>query len=223
MSPFFYKVGKISGPFGGKIHLFARSRMLETEGFGVKHLTRTKGKTVLNVLAVFLGGQPFQNLHSTVLFIGKEGMSNVLHMYTNLVCTAGLEAALDKGAVRESLKDFVVGDGFLGGGVVLKVPNAIDGAVAGITSESAFHGSAVLLKGAPDKGIVGSAGGVVEELYGQIGLGFGRFGQKEQTAGIFIYSVNKAYVGIVDIESRIILQVVSHGIEQSAGIVAATG
>ena len=47
-----------------------------------------------------------------------------------------------------------------------------------------------------------------------------RLGDDKEAGGVFVNAVNKAYLGIVDVKSGIVLEMPGDGIDQSAGIVA---
>ena len=101
------------------MHSFSRSGVGEAQCLGVQYLSRTEGKAVLNVLLIFLCAQTFEHLHAAILLIGKEWVTDGLHMYAYLVCTPRLQATLHEGDIWEALQDSPMGDGLFGVGVLL--------------------------------------------------------------------------------------------------------
>ena len=195
--------------------------MGETERLGVEHLPRAKGETVVDILAVFLCAQTFQYLHAAVFLIGKERMSDGLHVHANLVGSSRLQTAFHERYVGESLQYTPVGDCLLGIGVLIEVVYPIYGTVARVAREGTRDGTALLGEGAPDKGIVGALGGVVEELLTKVRLRLGRLGDEQQPAGVLVNTVHQTYLGVVDVEVRLcLLEIVGKGVEQGVLVVA---
>lgn len=77
--------------------------MLESEGLGMEHLTRTKAEAVVDELAVFGCALPFEHLIATISCIGKEGMTYVAHVGTYLMGAPRFKHTLDKGRITETL------------------------------------------------------------------------------------------------------------------------
>lgn len=174
--------------------------MGKTERFGMQRLSRTEGEAVLYILAVFLSAESFEDFAATVFIIGEERMSDMLHVYAYLMGTSGLEPALDEGDIRELLEHSPVRDRLFRLRTVLEVPNAVDSAVSVIARQGSFNRSALLLERTPNECVIGAFGGMVEELTGEMGLRFGRLSNKEQTGGIFVYTMDETDVGIIDID-----------------------
>ena len=101
------------------MHSFSRSGVGEAQCLGMQDLSWTKGKAVLNILLIFLCAQTFEHLHAAILLIGKEWVTDGLHMYAYLVRAPRLQATLHEGDIRETLQHTPVGDGLFGVGVLL--------------------------------------------------------------------------------------------------------
>ena len=85
------------------MHSFSRSGVGKAQCFGVQDLSWTEGKAVLDVLFVFLCAQTFEHLHAAIFLIGKEWVTDGLHVYAYLVCTPCLQATLHEGDIWETL------------------------------------------------------------------------------------------------------------------------
>ena len=173
--------------------------MGKAERFGMQRLARTEGEAVLDILAVFLCAESFEDFAATVFIIGEERMSDMLHVYAYLMGTSGLEPALDEGDIRELLEHSPVRDRLFRLRTVLEVPYAVDSAVAVIARQGSFDCAALLLERTPDERVIGAFGGMVEELTGEVGLRFGRLSNKEQTGGVLVDTMDETDVGIIDI------------------------
>ena len=205
--------------------------MGEAQRAGVQCLARAQGKAVLDVLLVFLRAEAFEYLGSAVFVVAEEGMAYMLHVYANLVRSSGLEAAFNECDIREALEYAPMGNGFFCLGTVLEVPYAVEGAVLVVACESSFDGAAVLPESAPDEGVVGAFGRMVEELPCQMGLRFRRLGDEQQTRGVLVDTVDEADGRVVYVNFlifafshfRILLEVPGEGMEEGVFVVAVTG
>ena len=144
--------------------------MGEAERLGMQHLSWTEGEAVLDKLAVFLRTQSFEDFASAVFLIAEERVPYMLHMHAYLVCASCFQSALDERDIRELLEHSPVGDSLFGLRTFLEVPYAVDSAVAVIARQGSFNSSALLLERTPDERIIGSLGGMVEELLGEVRL-----------------------------------------------------
>lgn len=133
MTPFVDQIGHVLGPLAVEEEAFAGAGMGEAEGFGVKYLARTKGETILDILAVFLGTESFENLTTAVFLIAEKGMTDILHVYADLVGTSGLESALDKRDIWKTFEHTPVRDCFFGLRTLFDVPHFVDRAVTVVT------------------------------------------------------------------------------------------
>ena len=85
-----------------------------------------------------------------------------------------------------------------------------------VTPYIAFYASLILSGISPYQGIVSTGSGFIEELQPKTRLGFGGLGYHKQSAGIFINAVYQSHFRIINIKVRIVFQMPSHGIDQSA-------
>lgn len=89
--------------FGIEHHLFACTRMLESEGLGMEHLTRTEFETVVDELTVLGCALPLEYLVATISGIGKKRMTYVAHVGTYLMGASRLKYTFDEGSITETL------------------------------------------------------------------------------------------------------------------------
>ena len=106
-------------------------------------------------------------------------MTNALHVNANLMGASRLQTTFHECDIRVALQYTPVGDGFFGIGVLLKVPYPIYRAIACIARECARDGAFIFGKGSPDKGIVGTASGMLKKLLPQVGLRLGCLGYEQ--------------------------------------------
>ena len=76
-------------------------------------LTWANSETVLNELSVFRKCCSFKDLMATIALIVEEGVTNVFHMNTDLVCPTGLQTALDESDLAQSLEHRIMRDSML--------------------------------------------------------------------------------------------------------------
>ena len=77
--------------------------MLESEGLGMEHLTRTEFETVVDELTVLGCALSFKYLIATISGIGKERVSYVAHVGTYLMGAPRLKYTFDEGSITETL------------------------------------------------------------------------------------------------------------------------
>ena len=177
----FEPVGKVRGKRGSVVEGLVRDRVGEGQVVGVQCLPR--GSTTV--------GLGLRNgCGMRVSFLAAEGVADFGEVDPDLVSAAGLEAALEDGVVADALDGADVGDGVLGGGVVLPPRTAAAQAVAAVADEIAFDG---LLGGvAVDDGEVGAVDGVRLKHLRQRVFGGGRKGEDHQAAGVAVEAVDGA-------------------------------
>ena len=91
-------------------------------------------------------------------------------------------------------------DRFFGLRTVLEIPNPINSSVFIIASQRPFYGTAVLLERTPHQCVIGSFGSMIEELFGEMGFGFGCLRDEKQTRGVLIDAMDETYRGIIHVE-----------------------
>lgn len=208
VTPFIDEGRHVVRPCGIEEHSFAGTGMGKAEGLGMQYLPRTEGETVLDILAVLLRTKPFEDLTASVFLIGKKRMTDMLHVYTYLVGSSGLQTALNKGDVRELLQYPPMRDGLFGLRTLFEIPYAVDRTIPVIAGKRSFDRTALLFERTPDKGIVRTLCRVVEELFGEVGFGFRGLGNEQETGGVFVDTVNEADGRIVDIYRLRLFEVV---------------
>ena len=97
--PLFYEDLHILSQFAFEHHLLARFRMNEPEGFRLQGMARTYFEAVVDELFVFGEYRPFDDAVASVDVVVEKGMSDMLHMYADLVCAARLKPAFHKGHI----------------------------------------------------------------------------------------------------------------------------
>lgn len=219
MTPLVNQGTHVFGPYAIEEHAFAGAGVGEAKGFGVQYLSRAQGEAVVDILAVALGPQAFENLGATVFLIGEKRMPDGAHVYTNLVGSSGLQTTFDQRDIREPLQYTPMGDCLFGIGILFGVEDGIACSIAWVSIQCTNNRARLFVERTPDECIIGSFGGVLEELMCQMGFRFGRFCYEEQTTGVFVDTVNESDVGIVDIE-RTGLKIKLQRIEQGVLVVA---
>ena len=76
-------------------------------------MTGANLETIINELPVFVENGALYDLVAAVSIIVKEGVTDMLHMDANLVCSAGFQHALDERHIPEPFEDLVMGDSLL--------------------------------------------------------------------------------------------------------------
>ena len=165
----------------------------------MKHLTWTERKAVLDKLTVFLRAKPLEYLTTTVFIITKKRVPDMLHVYAYLVRATGLQLALHERHVRELLQHTPMRHGFFGLRTLLQIPHAVDRSVPIVPRQRTFHRTALLFERTPHQRVIRALGRVVEELLGEVRLRFRCLGDKQETGGVFVYTMYQTYFGIVDI------------------------
>ena len=94
--------------------------------------------------------------------------------------------------------------------------------VARVTSDVALNASVVFRKVPPDERHVAAMRIVVKELRAQFGFGFGRLGNDQQSAGVFVDAVHQSDARVVRVVSRQTAQMPSDSVDQRAVEVAHT-
>ena len=208
MTPFIDEGGHVVRPSGIEEHAFAGTGMREAERLGMQHLSRTEGETVLDILAVLLRAEPFEDLAASVFLVGKKRMTDMFHVNANLVGTTGLQTALNKGDVRKLLEYAPMRDGFFGLRTLLEIPHAVNRAIPVIAGKCPFDRTALLLERTPDEGVVRTLGRVVKELFGEVRFSFRGLGNEQETGGVFVDTVNETDGRVVDVYRLRLFEVV---------------
>ncbi len=97
--PFGDYCGHIFGEFAFKIHLLFCGGMNEAKLLCMQGMAGANGKTIVNKLLVFCEHGAFYNSVAAIKIIIKYGVTNELHVHTNLVGATGLKPALNKGYI----------------------------------------------------------------------------------------------------------------------------
>ena len=172
----------------------------------------------------FVGGCRLaaQYLVAAVSCVCEEGVSDMAHVGAYLMGASCLEAAFEEGDGSVAFEDVPVCDCGLAGVATVGVDGHAE-AVLGVTGYVAAYGALVLGERSPYEGVVCAVCGVVEELLAEVGLGLGGLGYDEEAAGILVYTVDETYLGVAGVVARIVPEVPGEGIDEGAGIIAASG
>ena len=147
-------------------------------------------------------------------------MSYVAHVCAYLVCPACLEPAFHERCIAEAFHHAVVRNGRLSNvGAGWEYCHAQ--AVFRVASYVSFYAPFVFREVCPYEGDVAAVGCLVEELQSEFRLGFGRLGNHEQSAGVFVYAVHQSDLRIVGVECLVVLHVPCYGVDERAREVAA--
>lgn len=134
-----------------------------------------------------------------VLGVGYDRVGNFMDILVgvgagevdaDLVGAACFQFTFDEGeSVVEALEDFIVGGGRF------SLPLWHDGhalAVFGVAADIACNGAAFLLRDAVDEGMVGTVGGFVSKLVGEVAVGDVVFRADDEACGVFVEPVDDA-------------------------------
>ena len=92
----------------GKLLILARLWMFEAQKSRVQSVAWHCFKTILDKLLVLREGGTLQYLVATIALIVKERVAYILHMNTNLVCSARFESALHQCYIAVATQNLVV-------------------------------------------------------------------------------------------------------------------
>ena len=106
-------------------------------------------------------------------------MTDVLHVYTNLVCTSGFEYAFYQSDISQSFQDFVMGYGMFPLSWIAE--NSHLHPVFRVATYISGNSPFVFFYGSPNQCIVFAFGRFIEELLAQVCLGIRCLGYHEQT------------------------------------------
>ena len=221
VAPFFKNLGEVGGHIGVEEQVFSGDGMDEAERLGVEGLAGQDLEAVVNELFVFGKGGSFEDFVAAVALVVEERVSGVLHVDTDLVGAAGLEAALDEGDVSEALDDLVVGDGSLARAAVGE--DGHDEAVLGIAADVALDGAFVVGEVAPDEGAVTAVDAVFEEVGGQFHLGDLRLGHNHDAGGVLVDAVDEQGLDGLAVGGGLSAEVPEQGVDEGAVEVAEGG
>ena len=145
----------------------------------------------------------------------------MLHVGPYLMGSACLEDALHEGNIPETFKHPIMGDGgFTHFAVWRKHCHAKP--IAWIAPDVTLYASLVFCEIGPHQGVIAAVSGFVEELQTQLSLGFGCLRHHQQSACIFIYTVNQPHFWVISVERRHVAQMPSHSIDERSVEVSRT-
>ena len=136
--------------------------MNEPQRLSMQGLTWTNSETVLHELFIFSKSCSFQDIMSAIPLIVEKRMTDIFHMYTDLVRAPRLQTALHQAHVAQAFQHGVMGDG----GLAL-IAFREDGhlhTVTRVTTDISLDTPLILLNDAPYQGTVFTFGCLVEEL-----------------------------------------------------------
>src|SRR4030095_671381 len=115
-------------------------------------------------------------------------MTQVFHMYPDLVRATCFQLTLNQGNIAESLQYFVMGDRFLS---IFSIRISVEYfPEALMTANMSVNRSAILFKVAPGEGYIMSLHGMIEELFGETGNGAFSFCKDHEATRILVYSMH---------------------------------
>ena len=163
-----------------------------------------------------------QNLVASVALVGKERMSCVLHVGTNLMCAPRFQTAFQQCYGTETFQYAPMGYSMLAR-VASLGEDCHAQTVLGVTAYVASDGSFVLSERSPYESVVQPACGMVEELLAERSLCLGCLCYYQQTARILVYTVHQTHFRVVGVVSGVVLQMPCQSIDQCAAEVPASG
>ena len=153
----------------------------------MERLARQEAKTIVDKLLIFREGGTFKDLVASIGSIVEERMTNMLHMGSDLMRAACLQHTFDKRDITKRFDNTPMRDGiFSPFGIVSNMHHPT---VMGRTFKIAYNGTLVLVKAAPNQGVVLTLDGVVEELLGQDNLRILVLGNKKEPRSVLVYTV----------------------------------
>lgn len=197
--------------------------MYEPQCLGMQGTAVADAETIVYKLLVFGIDGPFQNFITSIFPVVEQSVPNMLHVHPNLVGSAGFQDTFHQGNIVEPLQYFIVGDGvFAGFSIGIGIKHFTEIPVPGYMC---INCSLVFLHIAPDQRHIFSFYRVAEELFGQMGCGFPRFGNHNQTSGVFIDAVYQSESGqVFFVDGRILLtEVIGNPVQQRTAEIAHTG
>jgi len=87
--------------------------MNETNGLCMESLSRADRQAIFHELFIPVIHGSLYDFIPSIGFIPEEGMTDVLHMYPDLMCPAGLQHAAQERDITKPFHYFIMGDGFL--------------------------------------------------------------------------------------------------------------
>ena len=188
--------------------------MYKAQCLGVQCLAWTQLEAVAHELAVFTEIRALQYLIAAIDIIIEKNVAYVLHVHPNLVRAACLKITLHKRNITQALKNTVVCDRIFAHTLIGR--HAHLQPVARIAGYIANHRTTILLGIAPHYRIIGTLGGLLEELHSQMSLCKGGLCYNKQARCILVNAVYKANLRVIGIEIGIILQMPCNGIDERA-------
>ena len=149
-------------------------------------------------------------------------MPDVLHVYPDLVGSAGFQDTFHQGHVVEPFQYFIVCNGmFSGFSIGVGIEHFTEIPVPG---NMCIDRSFVFLHIAPDQRHIFPFYCMAEELFGQVGSCFSGFGNHNQAGGIFVDAVYQPKTGqVFFVDGRILLaEVISNAVQKRAAEIAHT-
>src|SRR5665647_163266 len=129
-------------------------------------MARANFKTIFYKLFVFGKYRSFYNSIAPISVIIKKRVAYVLHVYPNLVRTAGLQSAFYKRYIIESFQHFIVCDGFFAiFSIRIRSEQFSESLMA---AHMCYDGSFFFFKIAPNQCYVPAMYGVVKKLFGKM-------------------------------------------------------
>ena len=184
----------------------------------MKCLTRTNVEAVVYELFVFAEMSAFQNLMATVTFVVEQYMSDVLHVYTDLVGTSGFEYTFHKCDISQTFQYLIVRNCMFSLSRIAHDSHLHT--VFGVTSDVSSNCTFIFFYDSPYQSIIFTFGCFIVELHAQTGFGIRSFGYYQKAGSIFVNTVNQSYLRVVGVIRGDITQMPGNGINQCTVIVS---
>jgi hypothetical protein len=221
--PFSDEGSHIFRQFAFEKQLFPGDRVDKADGLGVQGMPGANSEAIVDELPVLGKHGSLYDLIAAVGVVVKQRMPDMLHMNADLVGAARFQDALYQGNITETFQYFIVGNGFFS---VLAFGVGIEQFAKALVSAYVGHDrTGIFREVAPNKGHVLPADGMVEELFSEAADGPFSFGEHHEAACVLVDAVYEAEAGeglFADGDVSL-LQVPCDAVDQSAGIVTASG
>ena len=204
----------------GKLLVLACLGVFEAEQSRVQGVARHSLEAVLDKLLILGEGCTLQYLVTAIALIIEERMADILHMNTNLVCSARLEATLHQGHIAIALEHLVVRHCVLTLRAIGKDIHLV--AIARIATDMARDSSLIFCQVTPHERTIAALRGVEEELVREVLTRLLVLADNKDARGVLVDTMHQAGTLVALLEHRVVLEVEGEGIDQGAAIVAVT-
>lgn len=203
---------------GLKLHPLACGGMSKCQGARVQRLAWQDLETIFHEMLVFREGSALEDPIAPIGLITEQWVLYVLEVHAYLVRAAGFQLAVHQCDVTEPLHHGIMCHRMPAGAAIRVHRKYLT--VAGTASDMARDGAGVLLQVAPYQRHIMPVDGMVEELCRHPGLRELILANDHDSGGVLVDAMHQERQPSRLFVGRDILEMVSQGIHQRAGVVA---